>query len=148
MSWPPSELELRFRFVLTCLEMFESRNTNPDFTTHPLLPTGPFCPLSPAHLRSSVKITRTTAHCFKSTLTFIPARNSLAPQAFRDAAAVPSFSGTAVVTQNKAAVWTDSRYWVQAERQMDCGWELEKDGMRAHFVIICCGDRHGLLIRY
>ncbi|CAF94931.1 unnamed protein product, partial [Tetraodon nigroviridis] len=36
-------------------------------------------------------------------------------------------AGTAVVTQTKAAVWTDSRYWVQAERQMDCSWELEKD---------------------
>ncbi|XP_067455777.1 xaa-Pro aminopeptidase 2 [Thunnus thynnus] len=36
-------------------------------------------------------------------------------------------AGTAVVTQTKAALWTDSRYWVQAERQMDCNWELEKD---------------------
>uniref|UniRef100_A0A8C7ZSS0 X-prolyl aminopeptidase (aminopeptidase P) 2, membrane-bound n=1 Tax=Oryzias sinensis TaxID=183150 RepID=A0A8C7ZSS0_9TELE len=37
-------------------------------------------------------------------------------------------AGTAVVTQSKAVLWTDSRYWVQAERQMDCNWELEKDG--------------------
>lgn len=37
-------------------------------------------------------------------------------------------SGTAVVTQKKAALWTDSRYWVQAEREMDCNWDLEKDG--------------------
>uniref|UniRef100_A0A4W6FUU0 X-prolyl aminopeptidase (aminopeptidase P) 2, membrane-bound n=1 Tax=Lates calcarifer TaxID=8187 RepID=A0A4W6FUU0_LATCA len=36
-------------------------------------------------------------------------------------------AGTAVVTQTKAALWTDSRYWVQAKRQMDCNWELEKD---------------------
>lgn len=36
-------------------------------------------------------------------------------------------AGTAVVTQNKAALWTDSRYWVQAEREMDCNWELQKD---------------------
>ncbi|XP_037636017.1 xaa-Pro aminopeptidase 2 isoform X1 [Sebastes umbrosus] len=36
-------------------------------------------------------------------------------------------AGTAIVTQTKAALWTDSRYWVQAERQMDCNWELEKD---------------------
>ncbi|XP_062416548.1 xaa-Pro aminopeptidase 2 [Pungitius pungitius] len=36
-------------------------------------------------------------------------------------------AGTAVVTQTRAALWTDSRYWVQAERQMDCSWELEKD---------------------
>uniref|UniRef100_A0AAR2JG79 X-prolyl aminopeptidase (aminopeptidase P) 2, membrane-bound n=1 Tax=Pygocentrus nattereri TaxID=42514 RepID=A0AAR2JG79_PYGNA len=36
-------------------------------------------------------------------------------------------AGTAVVTQDKAVLWTDSRYWVQAERQMDCNWELERD---------------------
>ncbi|KAJ0049786.1 hypothetical protein NL108_003553 [Boleophthalmus pectinirostris] len=36
-------------------------------------------------------------------------------------------SGTAVVTNTKAALWTDSRYWVQAEREMDCNWELQKD---------------------
>ncbi|XP_075902797.1 xaa-Pro aminopeptidase 2 [Nelusetta ayraudi] len=36
-------------------------------------------------------------------------------------------AGTAVVTQKKAALWTDSRYWVQAEREMDCNWDLEKD---------------------
>nr|XP_057931369.1 xaa-Pro aminopeptidase 2 isoform X2 [Doryrhamphus excisus] len=34
---------------------------------------------------------------------------------------------TAVVTPIKAALWTDSRYWVQAQRQMDCNWELQKD---------------------
>ncbi|CAH6779968.1 xaa-Pro aminopeptidase 2 [Phodopus roborovskii] len=36
-------------------------------------------------------------------------------------------AGTAVVTMAKAAVWTDSRYWTQAERQMDCNWELHKE---------------------
>ncbi|KAK3563818.1 hypothetical protein QTP86_002752 [Hemibagrus guttatus] len=36
-------------------------------------------------------------------------------------------SGTGVVTQDKAVLWTDSRYWVQAERQMDCNWELGRD---------------------
>ncbi|XP_063045412.1 xaa-Pro aminopeptidase 2 [Engraulis encrasicolus] len=36
-------------------------------------------------------------------------------------------AGTAVVTMDKATLWTDSRYWVQAERQMDCNWALEKD---------------------
>lgn len=36
-------------------------------------------------------------------------------------------AGTAVVTLKKAALWTDSRYWVQAEREMDCNWELQKD---------------------
>ncbi|KAJ8351198.1 hypothetical protein SKAU_G00226740 [Synaphobranchus kaupii] len=36
-------------------------------------------------------------------------------------------AGTAVVTQTQALLWTDSRYWIQAERQMDCNWELVKD---------------------
>uniref|UniRef100_A0A8C6RAZ3 Xaa-Pro aminopeptidase 2 n=1 Tax=Nannospalax galili TaxID=1026970 RepID=A0A8C6RAZ3_NANGA len=36
-------------------------------------------------------------------------------------------TGTAVVTLGKAAVWTDSRYWTQAERQMDCNWELHRE---------------------
>ncbi|CAH2314840.1 xaa-Pro aminopeptidase 2 [Pelobates cultripes] len=35
-------------------------------------------------------------------------------------------SGTAVVTSSRAAVFTDSRYWTQAERQMDCNWELQR----------------------
>ncbi|XP_030065670.1 xaa-Pro aminopeptidase 2 [Microcaecilia unicolor] len=35
-------------------------------------------------------------------------------------------AGTAVVTMTKAALWTDSRYWAEAERQMDCNWELQK----------------------
>ncbi|NXI34664.1 XPP2 aminopeptidase, partial [Galbula dea] len=35
-------------------------------------------------------------------------------------------AGTVVVTQKKAALWTDSRYWTQAERQLDCNWELQR----------------------
>eukprot|EP00079_Xenopus_tropicalis_P029097 XP_012824198.1 PREDICTED: xaa-Pro aminopeptidase 2 [Xenopus tropicalis] len=35
-------------------------------------------------------------------------------------------SGVAVVTHTRGAVFTDSRYWIQAEREMDCNWELEK----------------------
>ena len=33
-----------------------------------------------------------------------------------------------MVTMEKASLWTDSRYWTQAERQMDCNWELHKEG--------------------
>ncbi|KAM6151591.1 xaa-Pro aminopeptidase 2 [Rhynchocyon petersi] len=36
-------------------------------------------------------------------------------------------AGIAVVTMLKAALFTDSRYWTQAERQMDCNWELHKE---------------------
>uniref|UniRef100_A0A8C3V5S8 X-prolyl aminopeptidase 2 n=1 Tax=Catharus ustulatus TaxID=91951 RepID=A0A8C3V5S8_CATUS len=35
-------------------------------------------------------------------------------------------AGTAVVTQDKATLWTDSRYWTQAERELDCNWELQR----------------------
>ncbi|XP_072127379.1 xaa-Pro aminopeptidase 2 isoform X1 [Mobula birostris] len=35
-------------------------------------------------------------------------------------------AGTAVVSKTKAVLWTDGRYWVQAERQMDCNWELNR----------------------
>ncbi|NXM67473.1 XPP2 aminopeptidase, partial [Serilophus lunatus] len=35
-------------------------------------------------------------------------------------------AGTSVVTQDKAALWTDSRYWTQAERELDCNWELQR----------------------
>lgn len=38
-------------------------------------------------------------------------------------------AGTAVVTLNKAALWTDSRYFTQAEEQLDCAnWILMRDG--------------------
>ncbi|XP_062441047.1 xaa-Pro aminopeptidase 2 [Rhea pennata] len=35
-------------------------------------------------------------------------------------------AGTGVVTLDRASLWTDSRYWTQAERQMDCNWELQR----------------------
>ncbi|KAG5671242.1 hypothetical protein PVAND_001451 [Polypedilum vanderplanki] len=38
-------------------------------------------------------------------------------------------AGTAVITQNKALLWTDGRYFQQAEKQLDENWELMKDGM-------------------
>ena len=39
------------------------------------------------------------------------------------------FAGTAIVTETKAALWTDGRYYLQAERQLDSNWTLMKDGM-------------------
>lgn len=38
-------------------------------------------------------------------------------------------AGTAVVTDNKAALWTDGRYYLQAEAQLDSNWILMKDGL-------------------
>ena len=38
-------------------------------------------------------------------------------------------AGTAVITHDKALLWTDSRYWLQAEEQLkDTPFELMKDG--------------------
>nr|XP_002736408.1 PREDICTED: xaa-Pro aminopeptidase 1-like [Saccoglossus kowalevskii] len=37
-------------------------------------------------------------------------------------------AGTAIVTAKDAAMWTDSRYFLQASSQMDQNWELMKQG--------------------
>lgn len=37
-------------------------------------------------------------------------------------------SGIAVITANEALLWTDARYFIQAEEQMDDNWTLMKDG--------------------
>lgn len=37
-------------------------------------------------------------------------------------------AGTAVITTDKALLWTDGRYYQQAEKQMDSNWTLMKDG--------------------
>ncbi|KAK7081922.1 Xaa-Pro aminopeptidase 2, partial [Halocaridina rubra] len=37
-------------------------------------------------------------------------------------------AGTAVITQDKQAVWSDGRYFLQAEDELDCNWLLMKEG--------------------
>lgn len=37
-------------------------------------------------------------------------------------------SGTAIVTEQHAAMWTDGRYFLQASQQMDNNWTLMKMG--------------------
>ncbi|XP_067656782.1 xaa-Pro aminopeptidase 1-like [Haliotis asinina] len=39
-------------------------------------------------------------------------------------------AGTAIVTESKAALWTDGRYFLQAERQLDNNWTLMKTGLK------------------
>lgn len=40
-------------------------------------------------------------------------------------------AGIAIVSLQKAALWTDSRYFTQAEEELDCAnWFLMKDGQR------------------
>ncbi|XP_065071332.1 xaa-Pro aminopeptidase 1-like isoform X2 [Rhopilema esculentum] len=38
-------------------------------------------------------------------------------------------TGTAIVTENKALMWTDGRYYLQAEKELDANWTLMKDGL-------------------
>lgn len=38
-------------------------------------------------------------------------------------------AGTAVVTMDKALLWTDGRYYQQALKQLDSNWSLMKDGL-------------------
>lgn len=38
-------------------------------------------------------------------------------------------AGTAIVTETKAALWTDGRYHLQAEKQLDLNWTLMRDGL-------------------
>ena len=38
-------------------------------------------------------------------------------------------AGTAVITRDKAALWTDGRYYLQAEKQLDSNWILMKEGL-------------------
>ncbi|XP_010935071.1 aminopeptidase P2 [Elaeis guineensis] len=37
-------------------------------------------------------------------------------------------AGTAVITKEKAALWTDGRYFLQAEKQLSCDWKLMRSG--------------------
>ncbi|XP_033098855.1 xaa-Pro aminopeptidase 1-like [Anneissia japonica] len=38
-------------------------------------------------------------------------------------------AGTAVITESEAAMWTDGRYFLQAQSQMDSNWKLMKQGL-------------------
>lgn len=45
------------------------------------------------------------------------------------------FSGTAIITGTKAALWTDGRYFLQANAELDCNWILQREGQwRAFFL--------------
>lgn len=38
-------------------------------------------------------------------------------------------SGTAIITLDDAALWTDGRYYLQAEKQLNSSWLLMKEGL-------------------
>lgn len=37
-------------------------------------------------------------------------------------------AGTAIVTANKSLLWTDGRYFLQAEKELPEFWDLMKEG--------------------
>lgn len=39
-------------------------------------------------------------------------------------------AGTAIVTLNQSALWTDGRYFLQGDLQLDCNWILQKQGQK------------------
>ena len=39
-------------------------------------------------------------------------------------------AGSAVVTQTEAKLWTDGRYWLQAEEQLSPDWSIMKDRLK------------------
>lgn len=44
---------------------------------------------------------------------------------------ISGFSGSygdAIVTMEKAVLWTDGRYHLQADEEMDCNWLLMREG--------------------
>lgn len=44
-------------------------------------------------------------------------------------------SGTCVVTETEALLWTDGRYYLQASKQLDENWKLMKDGLPSTLTI-------------
>ena len=42
--------------------------------------------------------------------------------------------GVAVLTESHAALWTDGRYFLKAEQQMDCCWILMRMGTSLYTV--------------
>jgi len=46
-------------------------------------------------------------------------------------------AGTAVITVSKAALWTDGRYFQQAEQQLDCNWILMRMGESQIAALFC-----------
>lgn len=41
-------------------------------------------------------------------------------------------AGTAIVTQSEALLFTDARYFLQAQQQLDENWELMRDGNQSN----------------
>lgn len=51
-------------------------------------------------------------------------------------------AGTAIISKHSAYLFTDSRYWIQAQRELDSNWSLQKVGWQGtkdwlEWVILC-----------
>ena len=51
-------------------------------------------------------------------------------------------AGTAIISKHSAYLFTDSRYWIQAQRELDANWSLQKVGWQGtkdwlEWVILC-----------
>ena len=57
-------------------------------------------------------------------------------------------SGLCVVTQTAALMWTDGRYYLQAERQLEAGWEMRKmePGVQQYFEYLAAELKSGQVI--
>lgn len=61
-----------------------------------------------------------------------PHLSEVPPDCFARRAFISSFSGSAgvaVVTSDDARLWTDGRYFLQAEQELPCGWHLMRSGL-------------------
>lgn len=46
--------------------------------------------------------------------------------------------GTAIITATKAALWTDGRYFLQANMELDCNWILQREGQSLSLCMVNC----------
>lgn len=44
------------------------------------------------------------------------------------------------MTANEALLWTDGRYFLQAEKQLDSNWTLMKSGQYSNYYLILFGE--------
>lgn len=40
------------------------------------------------------------------------------------------------MTLNQSALWTDGRYFLQGDLQLDCNWILQKQGNSIHIIFL------------
>jgi len=61
----------------------------------------------------------------------------------RDAGHVIVTAGYQEGIPNRAGLWTDGRYWLQADQEMDCNWILMKEG---NYMTILTNSKNNKII--